>query len=273
MLTLHPSGGEGMSGMSERERAERDEDGIDENQEIVERVEVRAAQQRQPGAFDAAFLSNQEDVAEVILVRHGQQQFDPNGPAGQLVNPPLSTLGESQARLVGMALSTERINAVYASPLIRALETGREIARHHRLEPIIVDDLREVEIFRDVPSDQTVLDHVGRLVLMGTRHRMISEKSWDVYPLSEPSADFRRRVVNAIEGIIASHPNERVVVACHGGVINAYIGHVIGSKYDMFFRPAHTSISVVAGGNGVRALYRLNDVHHLMTAEGSFQSF
>jgi broad specificity phosphatase PhoE len=79
-------------------------------------------------------------------------------------------------------------------------------------------------------------------------------------------------VVNAIEGIMVSHPDQRVVVACHGGVINAYIGHIIGSRYDMFFRPAHTSINVVAGGEGRRALFRLNDVHHLMTTEGSFHS-
>jgi hypothetical protein len=63
-----------------------------------------------------------------------------------------------------------------------------------------------------------------------------------------------------------------VVIACHGGVINAYTGHVIGAKYDMFFRPAHTSINVVAAGGAIRALYRLNDAHHLQTAEGHFHS-
>ena len=242
------------------------------NEEVIEAVQEQAARRRMPGAFDVAFLSEQENITEVVLVRHGQQTFDVNGPVSEFVDPPLSELGESQARLVGMALSTERIDAVYASPLRRALETGKEIARHHRLEPIVVDELREVEVFRDVPRDKTPVDYIGRLVLMGTRHRMVQEKSWDVYPFSESSADFRRRVINGIEGIIATHPNERIVVACHGGVINAYIGHIIGSRYDMFFRPAHTSINVVAGGNGVRALYRLNDVNHLMTAEGDFHS-
>jgi hypothetical protein len=40
----------------------------------------------------------------------------------------------------------------------------------------------------------------------------------------------------------------------------------------MFFRPAHTSINIVAAGGAIRALYRLNDVAHLQTAEGSFHS-
>jgi broad specificity phosphatase PhoE len=101
---------------------------------------------------------------------------------------------------------------------------------------------------------------------------MVYEKSWDVYPFSESSGDFRRRVINEIEGIVAAHPNERIAIACHGGVINAYTGHVIGSRYDMFFRPGHTSINVVAAGDGIRAVHRLNDIHHLETAEGSFHS-
>ncbi len=102
---------------------------------------------------------------------------------------------------------------------------------------------------------------------------MIQEKTWDVYPHSEQSHEFRKRVINAIEAIIVTHPNERVVIACHGGVINAYVGHIIGSKYDMFFQPAHASISIVAGGDGGRrALHSLNNVDHLFTAEGSFHS-
>ena len=137
---------------------------------------------------------------------------------------------------------------------------------------MIIDDLQEVGIFRDLPRDKTPLEAIGRFPLMGTRQRMVQEKSWDVYPFSESSYDFRKRVINAIEGIIASHPGERVAIACHGGVINAYVGHVIGSKYDMFFRPAHTSVNVVAAADGIRALYSLNDITHLRNAEGDFHS-
>jgi broad specificity phosphatase PhoE len=245
---------------------------LNENARIAGEADVRAARQRVPGSFDVAFLSHVENVTELLLVRHGQQEYDANGPVSQLLDPPLSALGRTQARLVGEALSLERIEAVYASPLQRALDTGHEIARHHRLEPVVIPDLQEVGIFRDIPPDRTPLEYIGREVLAGVRQRMIEEKSWDVYPHSEGGAEFRKRVINAIEGIIARHAGERVVVACHGGVINAYAGHVIGSKYDMFFRPGHTSINVIAAADGRRALRRLNDVQHLQTAEGSFDS-
>jgi broad specificity phosphatase PhoE len=252
--------------------AHEDETAEQADDQVVEKIERQAAQQRIPGPFDLAFLSGREDVTELLLIRHGQQDIRENMSVGEFTDPPLSALGESQARLVGMRFSTERIDHVYASPLKRALETGREIARHHRLEPVILDDLQEVGIFRDVPPDKTPLDYVGQLQLIGTRQRMVQEKTWDVYPFSESSHDFRKRVINAIEGIIATHPGERVAIACHGGVINAYIGHIIGSRYDMFFRPVHTSVNVVAAAEGVRALYRLNDFTHLMTGEGNFDS-
>ncbi|MHB8515455.1 MAG: histidine phosphatase family protein [Dehalococcoidia bacterium] len=244
----------------------------EERDDGLGRIGRAVARARVPSVFEQAFLSGAQGVTDVLLVRHGQQEYDRNGPVGEMFDPPLSALGLSQARLVGRALSSPRVDVVYASPLQRALETGREIARCHGLEPVVVEDLREVGIFRDVPPYETAVGYFGEELLAGVRERMIREKRWDVFPSSESSADFRRRVVDAIESIIAAHPGERVAVACHGGVINAYIAHIIGSKYDMFFQPAHTSISVVAAGDGRRALQSLNHIDHLLTAEGSFHS-
>jgi broad specificity phosphatase PhoE len=224
--------------------------------------------------FDRAFLTGVEGITELIFVRHGEQHIaDPrSGPVGETFDPPLSERGEQQAKVVGERLSVDRIDVVYASPLKRALETGRQIARHHRLEPVVVDDLREVEVFRDIPADRSAIDFLGQGLLLGIRERMLREKKWDVYPYSESSFEFRKRTVNAIESIIAQNEGKRVVIACHGGVINAYVGHIIGVDYDMFFRPAHCSISIVFSGHGARALQSLNDVHHLRTNEWTLVS-
>ena len=214
---------------------------------------------------DYAFLTGGQVVAELLLVRHGHQDLGaPGGPFGDVVDPPLSPLGERQAEALGRRLAAERVDAVYTSDLRRAQATGGHVASHHGLEPVTMHDLREVEVFRDIPPHASVEEFLDPRLLLGVRERMMFERRWDVYPYSEPSADFRKRVVNAIEGIAASHEGERVVVACHGGVINVYLAHHLGIDYDMFFRPAHTSINVVlAGHHGVRALRTLGDVHHL----------
>jgi broad specificity phosphatase PhoE len=228
---------------------------------------------RQPGVFDRTFLFGVKDVTEVLLVRHAQQEFNYEGPISEAVDPPLSEQGRQQARLVGEALSTLRIDAVFSSPLKRAFETAQAIAQHQRQEPRVLEDLREVEIFRDVPQDRTALESMGKELLKAARERMLVERSWDVYPYSESSFEFRKRTINAIETAIAFESGERIAVVCHGGVINAYVSHVVKSSYDMMFRPAHTSVSVVLAGEGRRVLTSLNDVHHLRTAEGDFHSY
>lgn len=231
-------------------------------------------QARTPMVFDRAFLTGVEGVTQLTLIRHGEQFIADarTGPVGETVDPPLSERGQRQAQLVGERFSTQRVDVVFASPLRRAFDTGDQVARHHRLEPKVLPDLREVEVFRDVPADKSAIEFLGAELMGGIRERMLREKKWDVYPYSESSFEFRKRTVNAIEGILASNEGKRIVVACHGGVINAYVGHIIGVDYDMFFRPAHTSVSVVYSGHGVRALQSLNDVAHLETTEGSFVS-
>lgn len=229
---------------------------------------------RVPGVFDQAFLTDVEDVTEIIFVRHAQPDINFEGVVGDTIDPSLTEYGRMQAKLVGEALSTKKVDAIFSSPMKRAYETATAVAEHHKhLELKVIQDLREVEVFHEVPPDKTVLEFLGRELLMGVRERMLEERSWDVYPYSEASAPFRKRVINAVEAAIAHNAGERIAIVCHGGVINAYIGHIIRSSYDMFFRPAHASVSIVLAGEGRRVVRLLNDTHHLTTAEGSFATY
>ena len=45
----------------------------------------------------------------------------------------------------------------------------------------------------------------------------------------ETAEEFRARVVTTIEQLIDDHPGERIAVVCHGGVINSYLCHVLGT--------------------------------------------
>jgi broad specificity phosphatase PhoE len=244
----------------------------DEQQEPIQ--DFRKKVGRTPGVFDEAFLTDVPDVTEVLLIRHGQQKIDvDNATTGDWIDPPLSDHGRAQARLLAASLSTVKINHIFCSPLRRALETAEPIAQMQGLEPEVVIDLREVEVFRDVPPEQTARQAFGDDLLRAVRLRMLTERNWDVYPMSESSHDFRKRAINAIEAAIARNAGERIAIVCHGGVINAYMGHIVGSRYDMFYRPAHTSINVAAAGGDRRVLRSLNDIHHLMTAEGDFLTY
>jgi 2,3-bisphosphoglycerate-dependent phosphoglycerate mutase len=225
--------------------------------------------------LDLAFLTNLAGVGRLILVRHGQQRWPegPNPAASEWVDPPLSETGRRQAEIVGAALAGEPVDAVYCSHLERAHQTGRQIGQPHGLEPVVLNELREIEIFRDLPHGKSVRDMVSEPVLRGMRERFVQERSWDVYPYSESSAELRLRVITVIEGIAAMHAGATVVVACHGGVINAYIGHVLGIAQDMFFRPGHASVSRVLAGDGRRVVHSLNEFHHLAEVDPGLVTF
>jgi probable phosphoglycerate mutase len=108
------------------------------------------SQGRPPGVFDEAFLTGIEGVTEVLLIRHAQQKIDPYGVAADWVDPELTEHGQAQARLLAQALSTTHIDAIFASPLKRTQGTAQPLAEVHRLPIATVDDLREVEVFREV---------------------------------------------------------------------------------------------------------------------------
>lgn len=225
--------------------------------------------QRVVTAIDRAFLTYEEDATELILVRHGQQEFpDPaRAKVGDWVDPPLSELGQRQAAAVGRLLAEERVDRVFSSALLRANDTGRAIAQHHGLDVQVEHDLREIETFRDLPRDVSPTEAIGELILQGARERFVRHRTWDVYPYTERNDEFRHRTINVIEGILALHPGQRLVVACHGGVINAYIAEMLGLTTAMFFRPAHASVHRIRAHDLTRALSSLNETHHL-TCEG-----
>jgi probable phosphoglycerate mutase len=81
----------------------------------------------------------------------------------------------------------------------------------------------------------------------------------------ETEEEFIGRIVSSVEQIIANHASQRVAIVCHGGVINAYICHVLGlANQRGFFYPNYTSIHrIAAAGSGERSIVTLNETSHL----------
>ena len=195
---------------------------------------------------------------ELLLIRHGlplRIENDDGTPA----DPPLAPLGLEQAKRLAEWFATERIDALYASPLRRAHQTAEPLAALQRLElrlePGVVEFDQDAESY--VPLEELKANDYERwkALVQGGLYAAIDIES------------FRRGVASTLERIIADHAGARVAVVCHGGVINAWTSHVLGIAEPLFFQPTYTSVSrFLAAGSGERSVVSLNEAAHLRGA-------
>ena len=80
---------------------------------------------------------------------------------------------------------------------------------------------------------------------------------------SKYSQEFRERAVRGIERLIADHEGMSIVLVSHGGVINAFLGDILGIEEDLFFLPNHCSITTVWIKGDVRRVHSINERQHL----------
>src|SRR2546426_4501510 len=186
---------------------------------------------------------------ELLLIRHALPERIETRD-GSPADPPLSALGRAQAERMARWVAAEKIAAVYASPMRRARETAEALARAIGAPVAIDAGLVEMDHLSDVyvPLEQLKAEDYPRwqeLVQRGGLYAGVD------------LAAFRRTVVASVERAIATHPGGRVAVVCHGGVINAWAGHVLGVADPFFLDVAYTGISrFLAASTGHRRLRR-----------------
>jgi len=206
-----------------------------------------------------------EGLCELLLVRHGEQDIPERFTLADALDAPLSARGRKQADALGARLAGTRIHAIYSSDLARAHDTARAVERHHGIDVRVDPDLREVDLWANAPQHKR-LDEIYTREQLAELFRTVSRtRRWSAYPDCEDLPKFRSRVRGAIDRIIADHEGQRVVVAAHSGVINAYLGAVLESAVDYVATIHHTSISVVRGADERRAVLRVNDYAHLVS--------
>ncbi len=150
----------------------------------------------------------------LLLVRHGETDWNRDGRVQGHSDVPLNETGRDQARSLAVALATERVDAVYSSDLRRALDTAAEVANGFGLDVRARHELREKHF--------------------GTWEGLTREEIVTRFPggLSGPWGDgesrdaMTARVFAALREIAASHDGETVVVVSHGGPLRAVQRHL-----------------------------------------------
>jgi probable phosphoglycerate mutase len=203
------------------------------------------------------------DGVELVLVRHGQSQAYVDGQTFPLVDgqgdPPLSSHGERQAKLVCARLAAEGVDAIYVTTLRRTAQTAAPLAERCGLEMRVEPGLREVclgewegGLYRKMVAD-------GHPIAQ----RVFTEERWDVIPGGEGPEAFADRVRAGVERVVTAHQGERVAVFTHGGVIAQVIALASGSRTFAFTSADNASISRVVVFSGRWLVRAFNDASHL----------
>ena len=193
---------------------------------------------------------------EIVLVRHGlplRVELETG-----IADPELAAEGHEQAEKMAAYLGVEDIEAIYVSPLRRAIETARPLCKLLGIEAVVSEGVAEF--------DRNSREYVPVEELRATndpRWEKLLRGEWD--GVDEDPSLFKSRVVETVDDMIAKHPGGRVVVVCHGGVINQYLAHVLGIETHIgFFYPKYTSIHrVMAARSGQRSIVSINEAAHL----------
>ena len=197
---------------------------------------------------------------ELILVRHGEPvRITSEESGGAPVDPVLTDRGHAQAERLAQWLVHEHVDHIVSSPLARAHQTAAPVAMVHGLEVEILDGLREYDSESDsyIPVEELKATNDPRWDAM-------VNGEWQSFGGESPD-QFRARIVAHLDAIIESHQGQTVVVVCHGGVVNTYLGSILGIDQPLWFDPIYTSISRVrANRTGIRSVSSVNEVGHLI---------
>ncbi len=223
---------------------------------------------------------------QIVLVRHGQPEWVRDGL--NVVDPPLTELGQRQAAAMAKQLGDERFDEVLVSPLTRARQTAAPL-----FERLGVDELIEpwLEEIRD-PDWHGKPAEMAQQLYRELNERPVAAR-WDGLDGGEPIRAFTDRIHAGAAGFLEARgvrrrpgdlpvwtidePDRRIALVAHVGTNSVTMGHLLGLEptpweWDRFVM-GHASISrieamPVADGYTF-CLTALSNQEHIEPAERS----
>ena len=197
----------------------------------------------------------------LILVRHGETQWNRENRVLGYADIALNEEGRRQAQRVALALKGERVDAIYSSPLQRAMETAAEIARFHQVEVGADDAFKEMDAGElDGLTYEEMREQYGDFL-----REWLKDAPSLKMPGGESLSELQERAWQGLERIIASHPDGAVILVSHNFTILCIICRALGIPLTQFRRLRLNTASISSLNFGERgiSLLLLNDICHL----------
>jgi len=163
-------------------------------------------------------------MSDLILLRHGQSQWNLENRFTGWVDVPLSANGEAEARAAGETLKGRRIDKLFTSSLVRAIDTARLALESAGIGPLPTES--DAALNERMYGDLQGLNKAEAATRFGADQVKQWRRSYDVQPPGgESLADTAARVLPYYEAHILPdlRAGKNVLVAAHGNSLRALV--------------------------------------------------
>ena len=201
-------------------------------------------------------------MTEIIIIRHGETEWNKTGRFQGHSDVPLSAEGRTQAAALGKNLVVDHVDAIYASDLTRAMETAAPLAQRFGLEVISDPLLRELNFgawegrnFNDVNAENP-----------NAMKNFYTDPEQADIPESEPFPEFQRRVAGRVREIVAQERGKRIVIVSHGASIRILFADILSMPIRSIWHLSqlNTAVNKIRfEDDGFAVVTLMNDTSHL----------
>lgn len=205
-------------------------------------------------------------TTRIILVRHGETDWNATGRIQGHSDTPLNALGRHQAQRVAQRLACETVRALYSSDLARAFETATIIGQ--RLGLPVVTSPRWRERQYGAWEGLTSIEIQARYPVQFAEWR--ARTTDFAPPQGETRSHLLARALTELQSLARRHVGEVVVVVTHGGLCYVLIHHLLGSvdgdRREFSF--GNASLHTLEMVEDRWSVISVNDITHLTAVAG-----
>jgi len=193
-------------------------------------------------------------MTKILLIRHATNDTVGIRLSGRKAGVHLNEEGRIQVQKLAARLEGMKINAVYSSPLERAVQTAEPIANILNLETIVCEDFLEINFGEWTFKTFKELDELAHF------QQFNKFRSFTRVPGGESMPEAQMRMITGIEKLCSRHPNETVAVVSHADMIKSAVAYYTGTHLDLFHRVeiSPASVSIIEIGYGTAAIRLVN---------------
>ena len=161
---------------------------------------------------------------EIILIRHGETEWNSQQRMQGHSNSDLSSLGQAQIQALGQWMKNVPFDHIYSSDSLRAKQTAEAITQFsgHKLKIDLRLREKNLGVFEGLTSEEARERHpeVFRLFKTAGSKYVIDE--------GESTQQLQDRALEIVDEIRIKHLEERVLLVTHGGFIRVVMKHSLG---------------------------------------------